>query len=143
MEIDLRDADNRVQFKLLMDLLVQDGVSLTLTRWIAGALLERTVVMQLGNWSSATHQLTMGLPQGSPLSPVLYNVYTKGLADLNQNGLSRVLTLADDGLIYKTTKRHPGGSRSCATTTGKCIPMVPRHWIFDQSKQGTDTVVHS
>ena len=41
---------------------------------------------------------------GSPLSPVLYNVYTKGLADLNQNGLSRVLTLADDGLIYKTTR---------------------------------------
>ena len=45
----------------------------------------------------------MGLPQGSPLSPVLYNVYTKGLADLNSNGLSRVLTLADDGLIYKTS----------------------------------------
>ena len=41
--------------------------------------------------------------QGSPLSPVLYNVYTKGLADLNSNGLSRVLTLADDRLIYKTS----------------------------------------
>ena len=44
----------------------------------------------------------MGLPQGLPLSPVLHNVYTQGLADLNSNGLSRVLTLADDGLIYKT-----------------------------------------
>ena len=44
----------------------------------------------------------MALPQGSSLSPVLYNVYTKGLADLNSNGLSRVLTRADDGLIYKT-----------------------------------------
>ena len=49
----------------------------------------------------------MGLLQGSPLSPVLYNVYTKGLADLNQNGLSRVLTLADYGLIYKTTRDTP------------------------------------
>ena len=47
-------------------------------------------------------KLTMGLQQGLPLSPVLYNVYTKGLADLNSNGLSHVLTLADDGLIYKT-----------------------------------------
>ena len=55
-----------------------------------------------GNWISMPQQLTMGLPQGSPLSPVLYNVYTKGLEDLNSNGLSRVLTLADDGLIYKT-----------------------------------------
>ena len=70
-----------------------------MTRWIAGALLERTVVMQLGNGSSATHQLTMSLLKGSPLSPIHYSVYTKGLAVLNQNGLSRVLTLADDGLI--------------------------------------------
>ena len=44
----------------------------------------------------------MALPQGSSLSPVLYNVYTKGVADLNSNGLSRMLTRADDGLIYKT-----------------------------------------
>ena len=47
--IDLEDAYNRVQFKLLMDLLIQYGVSLTLIRWVAEALLERTVVMQLGN----------------------------------------------------------------------------------------------
>ena len=101
--IDLEDAYNRVQFKLLMELLRQYGVSLTLTRWLAAALQERKVAMRLGNWISTPQQLTMGLPQGSPLSPVLYNVNTKGLADLNSNGLSRVLTLADDGLIYKTS----------------------------------------
>ena len=43
----------------------------------------------------------MGLPQGSALSHVLYNVCTKGPADLTDNGLSRVLTLVDVGLIYK------------------------------------------
>ena len=62
------------------------------------------MVMQLGNRRSAPHQLTMGLPQGSPLSPLPFNVYTKGLADLNQNGSSKILTLADDGPIYKTSK---------------------------------------
>ena len=69
-----------------MDLLMQYGVGLTLTWWVAGALLERTEVMQLGNWNSAPHQLTMGLPQGSSLLLILYNAYTKGLTDLNQNG---------------------------------------------------------
>ena len=99
--VDLEDAYNRVQFKLLMELFRQYGVSLTLTRWLAAALQERKVAIRLENWISTHQQLTMGLPQGSLLSPVLYNVYTKGLADLNSNGLSRVLTLADNGLIYK------------------------------------------
>ena len=49
MAVDLEDAYNKVQFKLLMDLLIQYGVSLTLIRSVAETLLERTVVMQLGN----------------------------------------------------------------------------------------------
>ena len=110
--VDLKDAYNRVQFKLLMKLLRQYGVSLTLTRWLAAALQERKVAMRLGNWISTPQQLTMGLPQGSPASPVLYNVYTKGLADLNSNGLSRVLTLGDDGLIYKTAAQQSLLSKS-------------------------------
>jgi len=62
--------------KLLMDLLTvaQYGVSVTLTRWAAGWLLKGTVVMQLGNWSSAPRQFTMGLPQRSPLSTLVFNV---------------------------------------------------------------------
>ena len=102
--IDLEDACNRVQFKLRVDMLMQYGVCLTLTRWIAGAPLERKVVIQLGNWISVPHQLTMGLPQGSPLSEILFNVYAKGLADLKQNGPSKILTEADDGFIYKTSR---------------------------------------
>jgi len=66
--------------------------------------MERAMAAQLGNWSSALDQLTMSIPQGSSLSLVFFNVYTKGLADLNQNGPSKILILADDGLIYKTSK---------------------------------------
>ena len=64
--VDLTDEYNRVQFKLRMELLVQHGASLTLTRWLAAALQERKVAMRLGNWISTPQQLTMGLPQGSP-----------------------------------------------------------------------------
>ena len=73
MAVDLEEAYNRVQFKLLMGLLEQYGLSLTLTRCLAVTLQERKVAMRPGNWISTPQQLTMGLPQGSPPSPVLYN----------------------------------------------------------------------
>ena len=73
---------------------------MTLTRWLAAALQERKVAMRIGNWTSTPQQ--PGLPQTFPLSPVFYNVYTKGLVGLND--LRWVFTLADDGLIYKTAR---------------------------------------
>lgn len=92
--IALGNAYNRVQFKFLTDLLMQDGVSWTFIRWIAVVLLNKTD--QLPRWSSSTHQLTMGLPQGTPLSLVFYNersiMDTKGLADVNQDCFSSALT---------------------------------------------------
>ena len=125
-----------------MELLVQYGVSLTLTRWFAAALQERKVAMRLGNWISTPQQLAMGLSQGSPLSPVLYNVYTKGLADLNSNGLSRVFTLADDGVIYKTAS-----DISTAVTAVQDQLEKVSHWcqetrVRNQPKQGARPVVH-
>ena len=85
--IDVEDTYNRMQFKELVELLVQYGISLTLTRWLAAELQERKVAMRLGNWISTPQQLIMRLPQGSSLSTVLNNVYTKGLADMSSNGL--------------------------------------------------------
>ena len=41
--IDLEDEHSRVQFKLLLELLVQYGVSWTLTRWLVAPLQERKV----------------------------------------------------------------------------------------------------
>ena len=90
-----------------MDLFIQDGVRLTLTRWLAAAFQEKKSRHTTCKRHLRARQQTMGLPQGSPLSLVLYNVYTKGQVDLNSNGLNRVFTLAHSGLIHKTvTQTH-------------------------------------
>ena len=63
-------------------------------------LLERTVVMQFRNWSSGPQQLTKGIPQRSALSP------SSSMSNqrLGRSEPSKIFTLADDGLIYKTSK---------------------------------------
>ena len=48
----------------------------------------------------------MGLPQSSPLSPVLYSVRRKGQADLNSNDSTWVLTLTYDPCIYETASSN-------------------------------------
>jgi len=61
------------------------------------------VVMQLGNWSSAPHQLTMGPPQGLPaLTGPSQCIYTS----------SKVFTLVDDRLIYKTSMDSQQGAKA-------------------------------
>ena len=49
MAVDLEDAYNRMQFKLLMELLVQYVVSLTFSRWLAAALQEIKAAVRLEN----------------------------------------------------------------------------------------------
>ena len=129
----LEDACNRVQFKLLMELLAQYGVSLTLTRWLAAALQDKKGRHTTRKLDIHTPKLTMGLPQAPPpppLSPVLYNVYRKGLADLNSNGLIRVLTLVDHGLIYKIAS----GTHTTVTTVQEQLQKVS-HWCQETESE--------
>ena len=75
-------------------------------------------------------QLTIELPQGFPLFPVLYNVYTKGLMDLNSNGLSWVLMLVDNGLIYKTAS----DINTAVTAVQEQLEKVP-HWCQEMESK--------
>ena len=94
------------------------GTSLALTRWLAGALLEKGCGDATSKPGALLLISSMGIPQGSPLSLVLFNVFIKGLADLNQNGPCKIPTLAVDGFYIQNIKGLPGDSRSSATTAG-------------------------
>ena len=78
----------------------------------------------------------MGLIQGLPLSPVLYDVYTKGLADLRQNGPSKVFTLADGRL--KTSRDTQEAAEIVQQKLDNLSYLFSHH-----SRNGTNIVMHS
>jgi ribonuclease HI len=102
--IDLEDAYNKVPFNYLMDRLIEVRVNPLIIRWIAAALFKRKVVLRCGGWSSEPVTIYPGLPQGSPLSPVLFNIYTAAITDQQLDGKGRTLSFADDILIYRHGK---------------------------------------
>ena len=93
-----------MQYDILMRTLVNMEISPSLIIWIDAAMLKRKVVLRLGSWASQACMMTPGLPHGSALSPVFFNVYTVGIASNQLEGPGRKLSFADDGLVSRTRK---------------------------------------
>jgi ribonuclease HI len=99
--IDLEDAYNRVSLDFLVDELKELQFDPVIIRWINSALSQREVVLRCGSWASKPVKINPGLPQGSPLSPVLFNIYTWRVTGLQISGMGRTLSYADDILVYR------------------------------------------
>jgi len=60
-------------------------------------LSDRTFSVKIENENSSVRKANAGVPQGSCLSPTLFNIYTN---DLPTNINSRVSLFADDTMFY-------------------------------------------
>ena len=104
--LDLEDAYNRVTYTILMTTLINMKVNPVLIKWIGNTMLKRKVTLRVGSWISDVKEITPGLPQGSALSPVLFNVYTVGITSNQLEGPGRTLSFADDVLAYRQGKNR-------------------------------------
>lgn len=100
VSLDVTAAFDTVDHKRLLMKLYQAGVEGTALRWCESYLCNRSMVVKAGNCLSETHTLSSGVPQGSVLGPIFFNVYIAGLAHLLDGLGAKFHLYADDLIIY-------------------------------------------
>lgn len=115
LAFDIKGAFDCVTETRLTWRLKEQGIPLKLIRWVATFLQDRTAAIQLDGQTGAQKPVQIGVPQGSPVAPILFMLFTAPLfklffSDKKKPGL-RIRGYVDDGLL---TARAPNEKDSIA-----------------------------
>ena len=97
--VDFQRAFDSISHPKLIHKLTSYGVSGNLLHWIKSFLTGRTQAVRVGQSVSQTCQITSGVPQGSVLGPILFNIFINDIADLFDPSSCSLKLFADDSEI--------------------------------------------
>ncbi|UYV75600.1 hypothetical protein LAZ67_13000704 [Cordylochernes scorpioides] len=97
--IDLSQAFDRVWKEKLILKLDELGIVGSMLSWISNFLSKRTIQVNFNNIKSKTTRIYQGLPQGSILSPILFNIYLNYVHTFIKPP-AKIALYADDIIIW-------------------------------------------
>jgi ribonuclease HI len=105
LAIDIKGFFDNVNHKRLVRIMWEYGFPLPIVRWVASFISERKASIRLDDFTSEVRPISVGVPQGSPVSPVLAVIYS--------------------AVVIRFIRDHP----NLATPAG--IPLSPRSYVDD------------
>ena len=98
--LDLSAAFDTVNHELLLEDLRTIGIKDEVYRWYKSYLENRSIAVVVSNERSKKKDLKMGVPQGSVLGPLLFEIYTIGLSKILDKYKVNYKLYADDTQFY-------------------------------------------
>ncbi|KAG0730427.1 putative RNA-directed DNA polymerase from transposon BS [Chionoecetes opilio] len=104
--LDLEKAFELARPSAILEALAERGIGGRLLQWIAGFLTGRSARVHFQGRLSTAHAHTLGPPQGSCLSPFLFNMLMGKLLEDSYGPGVRLLCYADDLALYIPKHSH-------------------------------------
>ena len=96
--VDTSKAFDSINHNVLLGKLEHMGLSRRALRWFTSYLTDRRQSVWINGETSETHQIALGVPQGSILGPLLFNIYINSLPKAVEK--SRLIMYADDAVLF-------------------------------------------
>ncbi|RMJ21223.1 hypothetical protein PHISP_07907 [Aspergillus sp. HF37] len=105
-------------------------VSERITCWIASFLSGRSTTLKLQEYTAPSAPIQTGVPQGSPISPILYLFYNADLIEACKTQETEAVGYIDDASILAV---GPTAQRNCKTLKG--IHRTAEKWAAQHGSQ--------
>lgn len=113
--LDVSDAYDNVSRERLLHNLRKRRVSDNIIRWTDSFLPGRSTTLKLQEYTAPSAPILTGIPQGSPISPILYLFYNADLIEGCKTEDTEAVGYIDDVSILAI---GPSSSRNCKTLKG-------------------------
>ena len=132
--LDLEKAFDLMWTNGVLDQLSKFNIKGKLLASIRDFLRDRKTQVRVGDKTSDLHQMDNGSPQGSVLSPMLFNVLINTLSDKLVGHPIDLTQFADDSAIWKTAKNVPTAVKILQKTLNAIMEWADA-WGFKLSGQ--------
>ena len=130
--LDVKGAFDHVAENQLIQTLIDLNLPLTLIGWIRSFLEKRVLKLSFNGQTEEFKPIETGIPQGSPISPILFLIYIRNLF---QPGQSTFLSYIDDITLTVSSTSWKKNAKSLESEASKIYELAAQNSIqFDLSK---------
>lgn len=128
--LDVSGAYDNVSPERLLHNLRKRGIDQRMIARIASFLCDRTTTLKLLEFTAPSAPIQIGIPQGSPISPILYLFYNADLIEACKTEDTEAVAYIDD---VSTLAVGPTAQRNCKTL--KSIHRKAEQWAVENGSQ--------